>query len=64
MDRHANLVSVEIPGLKEAYIVGCHHGQPARFRKRDSGMEITLFIRATGADQLQIITIREVLFIE
>ena len=64
VDRHANFVSVKISRLEEAYIVCRDDGQPAFFRKCDRRMEIALFVLATGADQLQIITIREILLIE
>ena len=64
MDRDANFVGIKITGLKEAHIVGGNHRQPALFSQRHGGMEIALFIRTTGTDQFQIITIREVLFIE
>ena len=64
VDRHANFVSVKIARLKEPHVVGGHYGQPALFCERHRGMKIALFILTAGTDQLQVITIREIFFIE
>ncbi|VGP88477.1 hypothetical protein SB00610_04321 [Klebsiella quasipneumoniae subsp. similipneumoniae] len=64
MNSDADFMGVKVASVEEADIVGRHHRQTTRFRQRHGGMKITLFILTTGADQLQKIAIREMLFIE
>ncbi|WP_154818930.1 PHP domain-containing protein, partial [Enterobacter hormaechei] len=59
VDGDANFMRVKITRLKEAHIVGGHHRQATRFRQGDGRMQVALFIRTPGTDQLQVITIRE-----
>ena len=55
---------VKIARLKEPHIVGGHYRQATRFRQGDGRMQIALFVRTPGTDQLQVIAIREILFVE
>ena len=64
MDSDANFMRVKIARLKEAHIVGGHYRQATRFRQGDGRMQIALFVRTPGTDQLQVIAIREILFVE
>ncbi len=64
MDGDANFMGVKVVGIDKAHIVGCHHWQSMLFCQRHRGVQITLFIRTAGADQLQVEAIREIFFIK
>ncbi len=64
VDGDANFMGVKVVGIDKAHIVGCHHWQSMLFCQRHRGVQITLFIRTAGADQLQVEAIREIFFIK
>ncbi len=64
MDRHADFMCIKIAGFQEAHFIGGDHGNAVGNGQLDGSMNPGLFILASGADQLKIVALREVLLIE
>ncbi len=64
MNRHANFVGVKIAAVDKADVVGRHDRQTTRLGQLYRRVQVALFVRTAGTDQLQIEAIREVGLVE
>ncbi|MNQ06853.1 hypothetical protein D3C85_196190 [compost metagenome] len=60
MDGDPDLVGIEVVGPEEYHLVGGHHGQIELGGDGHRHVQVDLLIGAAGAQQLQVVGIREV----
>ena len=64
VNSHADFVRVKVLAVNKADIIRCDNRQATRFRQFNRRMQIRFLILPTRADQLQIVAVGEMFFIE